>query len=226
MIAIAVMLLAVLAAGALVAAMYWSTLAPGEDAATASPAAASAPPPPAALPTVPLMNVAVNVYDASGAKRTAVPVGGKVELARNEQFVQFVLAPKVSGYVYMLDDAKGTLQTQLTAQPSAKDNIRSNELVASREVLFPGTGKAIQVTEPRQFAVVFSSVRLDSPGFFSGPSNTVLDPAESAEWREFLASAHACVPDAQPNQRAAVVFGPASKDAGRATVFQISFTVK
>jgi serine/threonine protein kinase len=225
MIAITVAILGILAAGALAVAVYWTRVRPGDPVPATQPSATSTPEPSSTSgpAVVPLIQIAVNVYDSNGAKRTVVPVAGTVELTQGEQFVQFDLSPRVSGFVYVVDDAEGELKTQLTALPSSGDNIRSNEIVAKRQVLFPGTGKAIAVPKARRFSIVYSSVPLASPALFSGPSKRLLTPDEAVQWREFSAGAHRSVLDTQPNQKSAVVTGPGS---GRATVVEIAFTTK
>jgi serine/threonine-protein kinase len=225
-IAVGLGLLAILGAGVLAAALYWTQT--GRSRAPDRPAAISLPEPVAApsAPAAPLFRIAINVYDAEGTKRVVAAPAGAVTLGRDEQYVQFDVDALAAGYLYVVDAASGEFKTQLTAQPSPGDNVRTNALASGRTILFPGTGKAIAVPQPRTFSVVFSPVPLETPAFLGEPAKKVLTPAEADEWRAFLATANRSTPEIDPARKRTVVAGPVSKDAPRPTIFEIAIEVR
>jgi serine/threonine protein kinase len=222
MIAIGVSVLALLAAGGLAAAVYWTQ----SRASAPEQPEASAPSTPTPVATVPLLDVSVAVVAEDGKKSQVDQLDRPVPLPRGDSFVQFSVGARTAGYVYIVDALGDELQTQLTAQPDPKGDVKSNEVKPGTSLVFPGATQAIRIQKPMKFTIVFSPTKIESPALLSGPSKRILDAKETEDWKRFVASAHRADGSVDRSRKALTIAGPDPKTSTKPAVYDISFDVK
>jgi serine/threonine protein kinase len=146
----------------------------------------------------------------------AIRAGETVAMPSGESF-KFHFSPNENGYLYLIGPGPNNAPAIfLSAQPSAKSGLKSNEVRSGVDFAFPAdtNNKANFITLDQnagteEFTFVFSPQPLTTPAFFAGPSEHLLASEELREWNDFQAraKAHAAtieVIKAGPSPQAAV----------------------
>ncbi|MEJ7709799.1 MAG: hypothetical protein WKF84_08035 [Pyrinomonadaceae bacterium] len=107
-----------------------------------------------------------------------------VKVGSKEKF-KFNFLPRESGYLYIVGpDERGQLKTFLTAKPARDSGVTSNKV--ERDQLFSLNWMTSSSEGQERYHVVFASVPLETPEFFTGPALRNLSGAELSAWEAFL----------------------------------------
>jgi hypothetical protein len=119
------------------------------------------------------------------------------------------------------------LKTFLTARPLPASGLKTNQVAAGSEFIFPGGDAWLVIdrdAETTPFTIIFSPSPLDRPSFFAAQSGRSLTEAEQqdlATWRaQFKAEAPETTAQGDDHQARVVVNVPESAK-GRPLVFDI-----
>jgi len=130
-----------------------------------------------------LMVYQLEILSADG--KTVRPASGETLLANGESF-KLRFTPRESGYLYIVaPDAENHPATFLTAQPDRKSGVMSNLIRAGTDFSFPADPDGwLEITEGESkmdFTLIFSSTRMNEPGFLAAPAGRKLTGEEQHE---------------------------------------------
>lgn len=131
---------------------------------------------------------------------TSAPVqmsGSTVRVRSGQQF-QLFIAPRESGYLYIIAPGTGNvLTTFLTAQPDAQLQVDTNRVEVGETFAFPGGVGTLQLEATpgtETFTIIFSREPLTQPAFLTLESLRRLTPAELREFENFRAQYEGSAP--------------------------------
>jgi eukaryotic-like serine/threonine-protein kinase len=138
-----------------------------------------------------MMSYWMDFYPPIGEVGTPVRMSGPTLRVRSGQQFQFFIAPRESGYLYIIAPGeRNVLTTFLTAQPDPQLQVESNRVEAGETFAFPGGVGLLQLEGTpgtEIFTIIFSREPLTSPAFLADASLRRLSPAELRELENFRA---------------------------------------
>jgi serine/threonine-protein kinase len=148
---------------------------------------------------VPMHEVARYWIEVDTTNRdAAIRAGDTVPMQSGDSF-KFHFSPNENGYLYLIGPGPNNAPAIfLSAQPSAKSGLKSNEVRSGVDFTFPAdtNNKANFITLDQnagteEFTFVFSPQQITTPAFLVGPSEHVLTSEELREWNDFQVRAKA-----------------------------------
>jgi serine/threonine protein kinase len=151
-------------------------------------------------PATPMHEVARYWLEIEAQPNTAggIRASDAVQLSSGQRF-KFHFSPNENGYLYLLGPgANNAPMIFLSAQPSPRSGLKSNEVRSALDFAFPAdtSSKANFITLDEkpgsdEFTLVFSLIPITTPAFFAGPSEHQLTADEVVQWQGFQEQAKA-----------------------------------